>query len=469
MRILICILTLAGFLPAAEMLSWRRAGNAFFVQTDEGACEIEFITSATFRYARRLTPITGRRSNTDTLEVTAAERTDRLSLSTRYLTVHLFKNGMRLQVDDNTGEVLAAFADRAMEQELELKRYGFFFTPRGYGLSRNRNGDCFFHYGPTPKEIFEQRYSTMEPLRQLDYSDLRVLSPASLPPQSARLRPHGEPSWSALTGIVNAAIEASLGGVIFSAFQLDSWITAPAGLRRRAYQLASVFPLVYKQSDARIQLSEMRRMLASYLVTYFWEARDRGLPVIRPLAIQYPHDPECARETSVFMLGDELLIVPITSPEAKREFYLPQGVWTDLTTNEVLRGKRWIQIPAPNHLPIYLRNGSILPIDADPLELHYTPTLAAEWFLYEPDLDDYSQFHASPAGDYMRLEMECKKSRSVKWVIHHVDRPGGIQRFAEASSEKALRPGYWYYHAAKRNLLVAAEAPAGADVIINIR
>lgn len=469
MRILTGFLALVGFLPAADMLAWRRSGNTFFIQTDEGVCEIEFITSATFRYARRLTPITGRRSNTDAVDVAVAEGVDRLSLSTHYLTVHLFRNGMQLQVEDNTGKILAAFADRAIEQELELKRYGFFFTPRGYGLSRNRNGDCFFHYGPTPKEIFEQRYFTMDPLRQLDYSDLRILSPASLPPQSARLRPLGEPSWNALAEIVRAAVETSLGGVIFSAFQLDSWTSASAGLRRRAYQLASVFPLVYRQSDANIQLNEVRRKLASYLVTYFWEARDRGLPVIRPLAIQYPYDPECARETSVFMLGDELLIVPITSPQIRKEFYLPQGIWTDLATNEVLRGRQRIQISVPNQLPIYLRNGSILPIDGDPLELHYTPSLAAEWFLYEPDLDDYSQFHASPAGDYMRLEMECKKSRTVKWVIHHVDKPGSIQKFVEAPSEKALRPGYWYYHSAKRNLMVTAETPAGADVIINIR
>ncbi len=160
----------------------------------------------------------------------------------------------------------------------------------------------------------------------------------------------------------------------------------------------------------------------------------------------------------MFMLGDELLIAPILSPAPKRSFYLPQGVWTDLATNRKYTGRRILEIDAPDYLPVFLRNGSILPLDGKPMQLHYTPMLGGELFLYEPELDDYSQLHAGPAGDFMRLEMESKVSRDYEWVIHHVDRPKSV--------EGATR---WSHDEKAGNLHVFASAPAGGDVIVNIR
>jgi hypothetical protein len=75
-------------------------------------------------------------------------------------------------------------------------------------------------------------------------------------------------------------------------------------------------------------------------------------------------------------------------------------------------------------VPLFLRNGSILPLESapagGPMTLHYTPRLAAEFFLYETDLGQYSQLHASPALDRMRLEIDSKKARIYEWVVHHL-------------------------------------------------
>ena len=54
-----------------------------------------------------------------------------------------------------------------------------------------------------------------------------------------------------------------------------------------------------------------RDLLTDYFNVYAEESRDRGLPLIRALAMQYPTDAEAAKVSDEFMLGDELLVAPI--------------------------------------------------------------------------------------------------------------------------------------------------------------
>ncbi len=460
MRIFLFVLLAAMQLTAADFLAYRRTANTFLIQTNDGVAELEWISGAAFRYARRPAPQVGRTSAQTPVAIGVSEQNDQLRLITKHLNVSIFKSGMQIQVQDTRGKLIAAFADGAIEREFDLRKHPFFFAGSGYGLGKTRLGDCYFFYGPSPKEILEQRNSVNDPLTQLDYKDVRLLDPASLPRQATRLRAAGEPNWETLGGILRETAENSMGGVLLSALNLTAWDAAPEPVRHRAMQLASVFPLIYatKPLSNLKEIEALRPKLHSYLVTYFWEARERGFPLLRPLALQYPLDPRAAEEQSVFMLGDELLIAPILSTAPKRSFYLPQGVWTDLATNQKYTGRRVLEIDAPDYLPVFLRNGSILSLDGNPMQLHYTPMLGGELFLYEPDLDDYSQLHAGPAGDFMRLEMESKVSRDYEWVIHHVDRPKLVER-----------AGRWSYDEKARNLHVFASAPAGGDVIINIR
>src|SRR5437016_1799982 len=76
-------------------------------------------------------------------------------------------------------------------------------------------------------------------------------------------------------------------------------------------------------------------------------------------------------------------------------------------------------------LPVFARNGSIVPLDsAAGMALHYFPKLGAEFFLI--DSEGWTQVHAAPAGDVMRLQIESKKAREYEWVVHHVERPAKV-------------------------------------------
>jgi hypothetical protein len=106
------------------------------------------------------------------------------------------------------------------------------------------------------------------------------------------------------------------------------------------------------------------------------------------------------------------------------------------------------------------------------MALHYFPSLAAEFFLLENDPEDWTQVHAAPAADIMRLEIEAKKARDYQWVVHHIERPSEVgfegRKFGEAASAAALMDRTWFYDAAQKNLQVRVRVAAGEDCIINL-
>jgi alpha-glucosidase (family GH31 glycosyl hydrolase) len=183
-------------------------------------------------------------------------------------------------------------------------------------------------------------------------------------------------------------------------------------------------------------------------------------------------DREAPLHTDEFMLGDEMLVAPFYEPGDRRTVYLPRGTWTNLETNETITGPRTIAVQTKS-LPVFVRNGAILPLDTAPgIVLHYFPKAGGEFFLLEGDIAEYSQVHAAPALDIMRLQIESKKDREYQWVVHHVERPVSVEfagrQYREVPAPAALTEHTWFYDAARKNLHVQAKVKAGEDCIINL-
>jgi len=330
--------------------------------------------------------------------------------------------------------------------------------------------DYYFLYGATPKQIFEQANAVRGPSTVWNVA-----------PQDAV----GGGTWPALQASLLRLVHAAISGVNEPSLRLAPYADAPAELRERARQTASLLPEV---DPAPLGLSDFRARLGPFLMAYAVEARDRGFPLWHPLPFEFPADPECARHADEFLLGDEMLIAPIYQPGNRRSVYLPPGIWTSLETNAVTNGRQTIVVNTAA-LPVFARNGSIVPLDVSgkdvagkdvpgEIELHYFPTLPAEFFLLENDVTDWTQVHAAPAADVMRLEIEPKAARAYHWVVHHVERPGGVSfpeaagskagRYREAASLASLQPGAWFWDGARKNLHIRLRALAGQDAILNV-
>jgi alpha-glucosidase (family GH31 glycosyl hydrolase) len=190
--------------------------------------------------------------------------------------------------------------------------------------------------------------------------------------------------------------------------------------------------------------------------------------------MQFSKDANSDQQTDVFMLGDEVLLAPVLGPGGRRRVELPRGSWTDLRTNAEYRGNQAVEVDAPaGRVPVFVRNGWIVPLAAGArMELHYFPSLAAEFFLWEPQENENSQFHAAPAGEFVRVEIESKVRRTYEWILHHTKAPrtvaeesGAYEKVAERAQ---LRPGTWWHDVSGNNLHILVQAEADSDRIVNI-
>ena len=71
---------------------------------------------------------------------------------------------------------------------------------------------------------------------------------------------------------------------------------------------------------------ELRYRLMPYTYTLAWQAHSKGLPLMRPLALNYPDDPEALDRSSEYLWGDDILVAPVTRDGARHwPVYLPRG------------------------------------------------------------------------------------------------------------------------------------------------
>jgi alpha-glucosidase (family GH31 glycosyl hydrolase) len=124
----------------------------------------------------------------------------------------------------------------------------------------------------------------------------------------------------------------------------------------------------FEFSDAALAIcrryAELRYRLLPYLYSAAREAHASGLPLMRPLALEWPDDRNAVDLGSEYLFGPALLVAPMLREGTTRNVYLPAGRWTDFWTHEVYTGPTWLRdFPAPlDTCPLFVREGSILPL-----------------------------------------------------------------------------------------------------------
>lgn len=181
------------------------------------------------------------------------------------------------------------------------------------------------------------------------------------------------------------------------------------------------------------------------LYTLFAEAHEKGIPVMRPLLLEYPDDATTYNMNDQFMLGDNTIVAPIMQPSTNtRAVYLPEGQWVDYWTDEILKGKQYHLVTAPlDTLPIFIKRGTAIAhgdekgstaVQDEKLTLHlyYEDKTGTIFRLYEDDGStfDYEAgtylwktFHVNYNGNEIKIRTSSQgqfKSSSVhvEFVIH---------------------------------------------------
>ncbi|WP_203924393.1 TIM-barrel domain-containing protein [Rugosimonospora africana] len=88
----------------------------------------------------------------------------------------------------------------------------------------------------------------------------------------------------------------------------------------------------------------LRYELMPYLYSAATDSARTGLPMMRPLLVEYPDDPAAWQADLEYLLGPDLLVAPMTDPAGVRRVYLPEGDWVDYWTGTAQAGGRYVTI-----------------------------------------------------------------------------------------------------------------------------
>ncbi|MDP2790148.1 MAG: alpha-xylosidase [Rectinemataceae bacterium] len=97
----------------------------------------------------------------------------------------------------------------------------------------------------------------------------------------------------------------------------------------------------------------LRKSISGYL-----EECAAGIPVMRPMLMEFPDDPTCRYLDRQYMLGPALLVAPIFNDRGEAEYYLPPGFWTDWWTGKIREGEKWFRESTDYFSPpLFVREG----------------------------------------------------------------------------------------------------------------
>ena len=185
-------------------------------------------------------------------------------------------------------------------------------------------------------------------------------------------------TWEAYRNSITAGLTAASCGIVYWGWDLAGFSgpVPDAELYLRAAAASTFMPIMQYHSefnhhqrplrdrtpwyvaetagDNRVvpvfkRFTDLRERLVGYLVEQAEVAVKTDQPLMRPLFFNHADDPAVWDHPSQFMLGDDLLINPVTQPDADTwETYLPEGRWVDVWSGIEYDGGQEVS----RHVPI---------------------------------------------------------------------------------------------------------------------
>ena len=138
--------------------------------------------------------------------------------------------------------------------------------------------------------------------------------------------------------------------------------------------------------DVLRKFVKVKCALMPYLYRQAVRAHQEGIPMMRPMFLEFPGDRTCETLDRQYMLGDSLLVAPVFKESGEVEYYLPEGTWYNLLTEALAEGGRWHKERFDYFsLPLMLRPGTILPVGAHTERPDYAFYEGVKLLVYLPE------------------------------------------------------------------------------------
>lgn len=170
---------------------------------------------------------------------------------------------------------------------------------------------------------------------------------------------------------------------------------------------------------------KLRYRLIPYIYNEFYKANQTGLPVMRPLVLDYPDDENVYNLSDQFLFGESIMVAPVYRPSTyKRMVYIPEGIWYNWWTEEKYEGRKYILVDAPLEvLPLFVKEGAIIPMGPEMNYIGEKPieTLTLEIYVGKDSMyslyQDDGTTNKYKTGEYLIINFEVRMEED-KLVIN---------------------------------------------------
>jgi alpha-D-xyloside xylohydrolase len=183
--------------------------------------------------------------------------------------------------------------------------------------------------------------------------------------------------YSAMAETVRGGLSLCSSGFGFFSHDIGGFeATAPADVYKRwcAFGLMSTHSRLHGSNSYRVpwnfdeescDVLRFYTKLKGKLMPYLWaqaiKTHEVGVPMMRSMIIAFSNDTACKYLDQQYMLGDNLLIAPVMNEEGIAEFYVPEGTWYDIVTNDIYEGGKYYSRKCNYfEMPILARPNSIV-------------------------------------------------------------------------------------------------------------
>ncbi|HJP74342.1 MAG TPA: TIM-barrel domain-containing protein [Pseudonocardiaceae bacterium] len=115
------------------------------------------------------------------------------------------------------------------------------------------------------------------------------------------------------------------------------------------------------------QFLRLREALVPYTYTLAQQANATGVPITRPLYLDYPGQDAAYTNPQEYLYGDNVLVAPITTADDANgngsvSAWIPPGTWTDYFSGTSYTGPATVTITDPlTAMPVLIKSGGIMP------------------------------------------------------------------------------------------------------------
>ncbi len=181
--------------------------------------------------------------------------------------------------------------------------------------------------------------------------------------------------WGQLASLVPAGLSASMSGMPFWGHDIGGYMEQPTPeLYIRWVQFGALSPLMQyhgvlrrepwefgpKAEAAYRLLVNLRMNLKPALIELGREVEKTGLPIMRPMVMEFPGDPRFPGMDDQYMLGSDMLVAPVLREGATgRRVEFPEGVWHHALYPIAFVGPASIDVPVGLiDAPLFFREGA---------------------------------------------------------------------------------------------------------------